>query len=96
MGVLASIAALALFQKIFHVNHEEEAIRAGVAAVPIFTRNILITRAGDIRIVDLNKAIGQHVIVSRMLPRTLTTLTASSSWARQMLRTSLLMPAKCR
>ncbi len=68
MGVLASIAALALFQKIFHVNHEEEAIRAGVAAVPIFTRNILITRAGDIRIVDLNKAIGQHVIVSRMLP----------------------------
>ncbi|MCP5876976.1 hypothetical protein NL390_31440, partial [Klebsiella pneumoniae] len=37
MGVLASIAALALFQKIFHVNHEEEAIRAGVAAVPIFT-----------------------------------------------------------
>lgn len=68
MGVLASIAALALFQKIFHVNHEEEAIRAGVAAVPVFTRNILITRAGDIRIVDLNKAIGQHVIVSRMLP----------------------------
>ena len=39
-----------------------------MAAVPIFTRNILITRAGDIRIVDLNKAIGQHVIVSRMLP----------------------------
>ena len=67
LGVLASIAAFALFQKVFHINHQEEAVRAGVAAVPIFTRNILVTRDDATRIADLNSRIGHHIIVSRML-----------------------------
>lgn len=67
LGVLASIAALAVLQKIFHVNHEEEAIKAGLADIPIFTRNVLVTKNVPLLISDLNDKVGHHIIVSRML-----------------------------
>ncbi|MFY9191112.1 MAG: aspartate:alanine exchanger family transporter [Lawsonella sp.] len=67
LGVLASIAALAIFQKIFHVNHQEEAVKAGLADIPICTRNVLVTKNVPLLISDLNDKVGHHIIVSRML-----------------------------
>ncbi|HHY08015.1 MAG TPA: transporter [Corynebacteriales bacterium] len=67
LGVLASIAALAIFQKIFHVNHQEEAVKAGLADIPIYTRNVLVTKNVPLLISDLNDKVGHHIIVSRML-----------------------------
>lgn len=67
LGVLASIAGLATLQKIFRVNHEEEAIKAGLADIPIYTRNVLVTKNVPLVLSELNDKVGHHIIVSRML-----------------------------
>ncbi|WP_448852329.1 aspartate:alanine exchanger family transporter [Corynebacterium sp. 335C] len=46
IGVLGVIASIAIMAKVFRVDHEQEAIDAGVAALPLHSRRVKVTEAG--------------------------------------------------
>ena len=52
--------------KVFRVNHDKEALDAGVAALPLHTRRIEVERAGLPSVTDLPGKLGVDVSISRI------------------------------
>ncbi len=66
IGVLGVIASIGIMAKVFRVNHEQEAIDAGVAALPLHTRDIKVTQADLPSATDIPAAFGLDIIISRI------------------------------
>ncbi len=66
IGVLGVIASIAIMAKVFRVNHEQEALAAGVAALPLHTRRVKVTKAGLPSVTDMPVVFGLDIIVARI------------------------------
>ena len=66
IGVLAVIASIGIMSKVFRVDHDQEAIDAGVAALPLHTRDIKILKDDLPSITDLPSKFGLDITVSRI------------------------------
>ena len=66
IGVIGVIASVAIMSKVFRVNHDKEALDAGVAALPLHTRRIEVERAGLPSVTDLPGKLGVDVSISRI------------------------------
>lgn len=66
IGVLGVIASIAILARVFKINHEQEALDAGVAALPLHTRRFKVTEADLPSVTDMPAAFGLDIIVSRI------------------------------
>ncbi|MEJ5920249.1 MULTISPECIES: aspartate:alanine exchanger family transporter [unclassified Corynebacterium] len=66
IGVLAVIASIAIMAKVFRIDHQQEAIDAGVAAKPLHTRDIRVTKPGLPSVTDMPHEFKLDIIVSRI------------------------------
>lgn len=66
IGVLAVIVSIAVCNRLFKIDHDQEAIDAGVAALPLHTRRIKVTKSDLPSVTDFHKAFDLDVIVSRV------------------------------
>lgn len=66
IGVLAVIASIGILAKAFHVDYTQEAIDAGVAALPLHTRDITVSKEDLPAVAELPKAFGLDITISRI------------------------------
>lgn len=66
IGVLGVIASIGIMAKVFRVNHQQEAIDAGVAALPLHTRDIKVTNPDLPTATEIPSAFGLDIIISRI------------------------------
>ena len=66
IGVLAVIASIGIMAKVFRVDHDREALEAGVAALPLHTRRVEVTKADLPSVTDMPAAFGLDIIISRI------------------------------
>lgn len=66
IGVLGVIASIAILARVFKINHAQEALDAGVAALPLHTRRFKVTESDLPSVTDMPQAFGLDIIVSRI------------------------------
>lgn len=66
IGVLAVIASIGIMAKVFRVDHDREALEAGVAALPLHTRRVEVTKDGLPSVTDMPVVFGLDIIISRI------------------------------
>lgn len=83
LGVIIVILAIAVMGKVFRVDHQREAVEAGVAVHELYTRRIQVQRDDLAAIADLPEALGLEVIVSRLEREGEQRIPSNSAWARR-------------
>ncbi len=66
IGVFGVIAAIAILSKVFRIDHQQEAIDAGVAALPLHTRDIMVTQSNLPSVTDMPRIYGLEITISRI------------------------------
>lgn len=66
IGVLAVIASIGILARVFRVDHDKEALAAGVAALPLHTRRVKVTKSGLPSVTDMPVVFGLDIVVSRI------------------------------
>ncbi|WP_295629624.1 aspartate:alanine exchanger family transporter [uncultured Corynebacterium sp.] len=66
IGVIGVIASIAIMAKVFRVDHDREALEAGVAALPLHTRRVQVTETDLPSVTDMPVAFGLDFTVSRI------------------------------
>lgn len=66
-GVLLPIGAIALMSRVWKVNHQQEAIDAGVAALPLETWTVNVTATHRPSVRDVEVLFDEQLIISRIV-----------------------------
>lgn len=66
IGVLAVIASIGIMSKVFRIDHHQEAIDAGVAALPLHTRDIKVMRNDLPTVTEIPREYKLDITVSRV------------------------------
>lgn len=66
IGVLGVIASIAIMARVFRVDHDREAMEAGVAALPLHTRRVEITGADLPEVGEMPRVFGLDFSISRI------------------------------
>lgn len=66
IGVFGVIASIGILSKVFRIDHHQEALDAGVAALPLHVRDIRVTNADLPTVTELPSHLGLDIIISRI------------------------------
>ena len=66
IGVFGVIASIGILSKVFRIDHHQEALDAGVAALPLHVRDIRVTKADLPTVTELPSHLGLDIIISRI------------------------------
>lgn len=66
IGVIGVIASIGIMSKVFRVDHDREALDAGVAALPLHTRRVEVTEADLPPVDEIPAKLGMDVNISRI------------------------------
>ena len=66
IGVLGVILAIAVLNKVFKIDHDQEALDAGVASLPLSTQRIRVDRDDLPSVAELPGKLGRDITISRI------------------------------